>query len=435
MIMMDNNISNRFRALTVKVNNGSGCLFQPFTTDYSYVLTVKHVIKDLSVDDIKIEQQIGKEPVILELIEPPYYDETDETRDSAAIIKVKRIEIEDILPVYKKELKYETSYIYKFCGYPLNRRNDDDSYRSNDVELKEDKLDNFIEAEIHGRPVFKEIEGMSGGGILRESGSNIELIGIQSEMAAKDENEILGRINFIPLDSFCELTEKKELSPLMPSYLVCFSHLKDSIFLLNNLTSDNAPLKEYLLNHVKSKLCESIFPHQVLKKYNEDLLISGHSSTNLFNKHLWITFLEFIVINLMKESTKDISIESVNGFLSKNKFLFGVSENWIQLIKDIYKSNLKGLSKGGSIIVSTDIDKTPTVVSIPKANIPNIAKVQIGDEKLQIDSGIDIYSDFSLFHIYKFQKDLLEKQFEYSSDILTIPDFFKNKMNGTFSIG
>jgi hypothetical protein len=433
--MMDNNISNRFRALTVKVNNGSGCLFQPFTTDYSYVLTARHIIKDLSIDAIKIEQQIGKEPVILELIEPPYYDESDNARDGAAIIKIKKNDTEEILPVYNKELKYDASHIYKLCGYPLKRRNDDDSYRSNEVELKEEKLNNFVEAEIHGRPVFREVEGMSGGGILRESGSNIELIGIQSEMAAKDEDEILGRINFIPLDSFCELIEKKGLSPLMPSYLACFSHLKDLIFPLNNLVPNYISLKEYLLNHVKSKLCESIFPYQVLEEYKERLLISGHSSENLFNKHLWITFLEFIVINLMEEATEDISIELVNGFLSKNKFLFGISKDWIQLIRDIYKSNLKGLCKGGAIIVSTDIDKTPAVVSIPKANIPDIAKVLRNDDKLQIDSGIDIYSDFSLFHIYKFQKDLLDKQFKYSNNILTISDFFKDEMNGTFSIG
>jgi hypothetical protein len=435
MTMMDNNISNRFRALTVKVNDGSGCLFQPFTMDYSYVLTARHVIKNFPTETIKIEQQTGKEPVILEWIEPPYYDESDNARDGAAIIKIKRIDTEEILPVYKKELKYNTSHIYKLCGYPLKRRDKDDPYRSNDLELKDDKLDNFIEAEIQGRPPYKEVNGMSGGGILREFGSNIELIGIQSEMAAKDEDEILGRINFIPLDAFYDLIEKKELSPLMPSFLVCFSHLKDSIFPLNNLVPDNVPLKEYLLNRVKSKLCESVFPHQVLKKYNEDLLISGHSPANLFNKHLWVTFLEFIVINLIEEATEDISIESVNGFLSKNKFLFGISTDWVQLIKDIYKSNLKGLNKGGSIIVSTDIDKTPTLVSIPKARIPNIAQVQPDDEKLQIDSGLNIYSDFGLFHIYKFQKDLLEKQFEYSNNILSIPDFFRNNINGTFSIG
>ncbi|MDH6306726.1 hypothetical protein M2459_001960 [Parabacteroides sp. PF5-5] len=432
---MTDNISNRFRALTVKVNNGSGCLFQPLTAEYSYVLTARHVIKDLSVEDIKIEQQTGTEPVVLELIAPPYYDENVKTRDGAAIIKIKKNGIEEILPVYKTELKFDPSHIYKLCGYPLRRRNDVDSYRSNDIELKDDKLDDFIEAEIQGKPVFKEVDGMSGGGILRQFGSNIELIGIQSEMVAKDENEILGRINFIPLDSFQELIEKKGLPPLMPSYLTCFLHLKDAIFPLNNLTPDNTPLRDYLLNQVKSKLCESIFPHQVLKEYNESLLISGHSSANLFNKHLWITFLEFIVINLMKDSNDEISIESINNYLSKNRFLFGISENWMHLIKDIYKSNLKGLSKGGSIIISTDKDKMPTVVSIPKTSIPNIAKVQRDDEKLQIDSGIDIYSDFGLFHIYKFQKDLLEKQFEYPNDILKIPNFFKDKMNDTFSIG
>jgi hypothetical protein len=302
------------------------------------------------------------------------------------------------------------------------------------VELKDDKLDGFIEAEIQGRPLYNEVNGMSGGGILRQFGSNIELIGIQSEMAAKDEDEILGRINFIPLDSFHTLIEKKRLSPLMPSYLVSFSHLKDLIFPLNNLTANDVSLRNYLLSRVRSKLCESIFPHQVLKEYNENLLISGHSTANLFNRHLWITFLEFIVINLMQESNDDISIESINNYLSKNRFLFGVSGSWTTLITSIYKSNLKGLCKGGNIIVSTDIDKAPTVVSISEKRIANIAQVQPDDEKLQIDSGIDIYSDFGLFHIYKFQKDLLEKQDEYPNDIREIPQFFKNEMNDTFPI-
>ncbi|MBS5907478.1 MAG: ABC-three component system protein [Dysgonomonas mossii] len=431
---MTDNISNRLRSLTVKVNQGSGCLFQPFTTDYSYILTARHVIKDVATTAITIEWKTADRAIILELLEPPYYDEDDKMRDGAAIIKVKRIDIEDILPVYKKELNFDESN-YKLCGYPLKRRKENDSYRSNDIKLKEDRLDNFLEAEIQGRPIFKEVEGMSGGGILREAGCNIELIGIQSEMAAKDDDEILGRTNLIPMNLFHDLIEKKGLSPLIPSYLACFSHLKQFIFPLNNLESTNIPLKDYLSSRVKSKFCESVFPHQLLEKYKENLLISGHSSANLFNKHLWISFLEFIVINLMREPTEDISIESINDYLSKNKFLFGISDKWQDLIQDIYKSNLKGLTKGGNIIISTDIDKMPTLVSIPKTSVANIAKVQPDDEKLQIDSGIDIFKDFGLFHIYKYQRDLIDKQFEYSNDFSSIPQFFKDKMNDTFSIG
>lgn len=431
---MTDNISNRLRSLTVKVNQGSGCLFQPFTTDYSYILTARHVIKDVATTAITIEWKTADRAIILELLEPPYYDEDDKMKDGAAIIKVKRIDIEDILPVYKKELNFDESN-YKLCGYPLKRRKENDSYRSNDIKLKEDRLDNFLEAEIQGRPIFKEVEGMSGGGILREAGCNIELIGIQSEMAAKDDDEILGRTNLIPMNLFHDLIEKKGLSPLIPSYLACFSHLKQFIFPLNNLESTNIPLKDYLSSRVKSKFCESVFPHQLLEKYKENLLISGHSSANLFNKHLWISFLEFIVINLMREPTEDISIESINDYLSKNKFLFGISDKWQGLIQDIYKSNLKGLTKGGNIIISTDIDKMPTLVSIPKTSVANIAKVQPDDEKLQIDSGIDIFKDFGLFHIYKYQRDLIDKQFEYSNDFSSIPQFFKDKMNDTFSIG
>ena len=34
---------DKLRFYSVKVNNGSGCLFQPETKDYSYILTAKHL--------------------------------------------------------------------------------------------------------------------------------------------------------------------------------------------------------------------------------------------------------------------------------------------------------------------------------------------------------------------------------------------------------
>ena len=34
----------RCRSFTVKVNGGSGVIFQPMTDDYSYILTAKHTL-------------------------------------------------------------------------------------------------------------------------------------------------------------------------------------------------------------------------------------------------------------------------------------------------------------------------------------------------------------------------------------------------------
>ena len=60
---------------TVKVANGSGCLFQPLNSEYSYVLTAKHVIE--GVENIEIIRQWIQEDGIkvenqLEILETPY---------------------------------------------------------------------------------------------------------------------------------------------------------------------------------------------------------------------------------------------------------------------------------------------------------------------------------------------------------------------------
>lgn len=60
---------------TVKVAGGSGCLFQPLDSEYSYVLTAKHVIE--GVENIEIVRQyIGndgnKVDEILKILEIPY---------------------------------------------------------------------------------------------------------------------------------------------------------------------------------------------------------------------------------------------------------------------------------------------------------------------------------------------------------------------------
>lgn len=40
------------RLFTVKVGGGSGCLFQPLNSEYSYVLTAKHVIEGVETIEI-----------------------------------------------------------------------------------------------------------------------------------------------------------------------------------------------------------------------------------------------------------------------------------------------------------------------------------------------------------------------------------------------
>ena len=40
-----------FKLYSLIVGEGSGCFFQPMTTDYSYILTAKHVLFEKKIDD------------------------------------------------------------------------------------------------------------------------------------------------------------------------------------------------------------------------------------------------------------------------------------------------------------------------------------------------------------------------------------------------
>ena len=76
---------------TVKVEGGSGCIYQPINDEYSYVLTAKHVILGKTEPSI-IRQTIDENGTLvnqtLEIIGNPFLH-SDENKD-AAIIKVKK---------------------------------------------------------------------------------------------------------------------------------------------------------------------------------------------------------------------------------------------------------------------------------------------------------------------------------------------------------
>ena len=117
---------------TVKVAGGSGCLFQPLNSNYSYVLTVKHVIEGVENIEI-IRQYIGidgnKVDETIEILETPYIH-SNPNKD-AAIIKIKKIDgIESLLRADLNALEKDNWYL---CGHPDSREANDFSYRKNKI--------------------------------------------------------------------------------------------------------------------------------------------------------------------------------------------------------------------------------------------------------------------------------------------------------------
>ena len=194
---MENNYLNN----TVKINNGSGCIIHPSGSEYTYILTAKHVLKNISKNkDLKIikyyyneKGNIQNEIINSEII--TFHKHINSKKD-AALIVLKRINSTNN-PVFSN---IEKDKQYLICGFPTISN---DKYDEISSKSKFDKNEywEFLTTE----PTTynqKELEGISGGGVFEtQMIANPILVGIESQMTDKD-NDYHGRIDIMPLSFF-----------------------------------------------------------------------------------------------------------------------------------------------------------------------------------------------------------------------------------------
>lgn len=198
-------ILNRLPEFTVKISNGSGCLFQPKSSDYAYILTAKHVLesgKSLLIERHLLNSKQEIEVQTLEIIGDPYRH-NDPNKD-AAIIKVKPVHgLWDLIGIRDPFQLFNECYL---VGYPDSREKIAASFRENKIsKILRIKNYGYIEADLEKIASHSEVKGQSGGGIIGINNNKYFLIGIQKQMSADDEQESLGRIDFMPLSFYEEI--------------------------------------------------------------------------------------------------------------------------------------------------------------------------------------------------------------------------------------
>lgn len=394
---------------TVKVEGGSGCLFQPLNDEYSYVLTAKHVISGNNAPLI-IRQTIGEDDNLinetLEVIGIPFLH-SDENKD-AAIIKVKKIqEIDSLL---RDDLTHENRDGYYLCGHPNSRVNNAYSWRENKVSIENKKQHGYIEAELSRVATRAEIVGQSGGGIIKIEETCFLLAGIQKKMAVPDAQEQLGRIEFMPLSFFDEIIadHQDELSKLFPPYIASFEILVTEIFPLSGIqvAEQKKSLIQNELKVIAKSLCNDFTPQLLIDLYKDSLLVSGTDKSIINHKELWISFLELLSINQLHSEQK-ITIKELKQIHKSKKLYFTDSKEWISKLEDIYRSDLSEIEKGGLIVVGSTIDKKPITVELDKGFLGNICTVPSSEMNIS-NTVIDPLNDLTIVHIFKFQKHLID---------------------------
>ncbi len=409
---------------TVIVNSGSGCLFQPASDDYSYILTAKHV---LDVDNTITRQKLNDVNDVvqekLEIIGSPFVH--DDANKDAAIIKVKKVnEIESLLRDDSVEFNSEK---YFLSGHPLSRQGNNFSFRDNKLELTQPKQYGYIEATLDKSALHHEVIGQSGGGIIKIEDSCFLLAGIQKKMSTSDEDESLGRIEFAPLSFFDEIVKNNqdELSPIYPPYIVSFSNLTKEIFELDNFLAKRNLIQNQLLN-IARNLCNDFSPEKILELFGDSFLVHNCNPSLINHKALWISFLELTTINQLHTDTK-LTYDELTALSKKRRLILVDTDKWTKSLEDIYKSDLSDVEKGGSVIVCATREKSPSLVEIP-SNVLEF-NIAVPMDEMNISNTIqDPFRDLRLINIFKFQDHIIRNADAYlNASGTNIKEILKNE--------
>jgi len=399
---------------TVKVEGGSGCIFQPIDDNYSYVLTAKHVVSGNDTPSI-IRQTLDENYNLInesiELIGTPFLH-TDTNKD-AAIIKIKKVE--DIESLIRDDLKSEDTTGYYLCGHPDSRRDNAYSFRPNKLTIKNPKQFGYREAELERVANKSEIIGQSGGGIIKIENSCFLLSGIQKQMTVPDAKESLGNIDFMPLSFFDEIINENEaeLSALFPPYIGSFEKLLNDIFTLPNLEFKRE-LIQTELKKIAKELCNDFSPKAILDIFKDEFLVNGTEKTINNHKQLWSSFLELLTYNQL-HSDKKLTIDCLKELHKKRKLFIVDTDRWTKKINEIYSSNLSDIEIGGSIVICATNEKITSRVEYTKEEL----KLIIPDISNPIDSKNisntvkNPFEDLRLINIFKFQDSIINNILKY----------------------
>ncbi|PQJ89363.1 ABC-three component system protein [Aliivibrio sifiae] len=348
------NTLEKAKQATVCVLDGSGVLINPYTSQYSYILTAKHVVEDTNVEHITVVNIEGQSLTVIDKLEHLQID--------AAILKIERVE------------NIETSYIVgfdnqqqsiKLFGYPSNRRELErarEQLYSYDGILHDIQTNSLVYS-ISDIIQYEDIEGFSGGGIFLVDDEKEEIFLTAIEFEIFNAQSIDSKINCIKMDEYIELLRNNSWAEIKPNHLSDFIFHSDYIF--NNLDLENENSLNVIKNIITNILIhygvissEQINPDKIIARFKSRILAYGQDLQNLYDKELWCGFLEFLSIYLSLFSPNNINSVNVNyldQMFLRFRFIYDHDNSkFRQLFKKlILETELGPLNSDGKILIFT----------------------------------------------------------------------------------
>jgi len=414
---------------TVKVRNGSGCLFQPMDKEFTYILTAKHLFLEVSEDNRgqKIENilQNGKPIEVLRNVETDgkwteipveFHLQQNQNffyhpRADIAILKIDYLEgFENIVIDHNYEKEVMGT---KLCGFPSSRDNNPAGDRNTSY-----KTQLYVSPGHYGVTLQlpyllnqKDIVGMSGGGFLKVFNDQIFLFGIQSRMATAADHAI-GQVGMVPVKYFNEIIEKEEnkgkLTRLLPFYLNSFSFFEDDLFSIKaGLRHQKVKNRVTSLLKFKAKeiINSDITPNSIRYYLKKKMLMIEQNEGELQRKKIWSLWLEFLTfLNIAKE--KSHSQADFPELFKQVRFFYSDAGDrfWIEHLHELPNMNYEGLKYKGTVVVSTNEpshDEPILDISDIPENIALIARDFSDQKEAEVGPNID-GSSHNPFQRYKF---------------------------------
>lgn len=409
--------SEIMQSYCVKVNNGSGVLVNAMTQDYSYVLTAEHVIRDHHDNSVVTDHQ-GNILQVLAVFTYPKLNGTESISYDCAILKVAYQErvAQRCFPAMSLSVRDNLTLV----GYPATERESlypikhYGGYNASTVN----ELVIFTVDGVPGKPT---IDGMSGGGIYHIQDETPFLIGVEYQMDGTGQDQQYGRLQCNSLVRFEEIINANESAPMIPAHLECFSRMRDRIFKFNVIDQSNIHYLKVALENFADSLIASGMPppHELMMRYDLQLLIDINRPDELKTRELWVAYLEFLVINALMDNVGIANTDYIKSIERKRRLLYtSDGSNWISRLDELLKAARKLLDKDGTLIVASP-DAAAKLLPpdfVLKRVISDIAVVP-NQGPFAIDTiESSIYASFQLTHLEGLRTScVINDEFEYKS--------------------
>lgn len=418
--------SEQLKTYIVSLNGGSGCLFQPMAgaNEYTYILTAKHLFEGTTQDEDGLEVPYRTadghiipitrlqyldgnwSEVVFDFIfhrGENYFPSLDA---DAAILKIGFIP--GFGEIFQSNISLSTN------GYGLNGYPSLFAVRPVGEKSTTYAISQVIAAGAHtygaqlenSTFAHTQIQGMSGGGIVKIIDNGISIIGIQSKVA----HQMLagGQIDFVPIHYFNQIVtataDADKLSALYPPFLHSFEFLKDDAFLLvvDQIDEENIAGARITLRNKAEQIVRSDITPQGIKELFEARLLIIEGETSCFShKEIWIAWLEFLtILNIVKYDP--IQKTMLSDIFNQYRLKYIDGHGWTEVRKDFGRSDYIGLRPDSTIFVSS---KTPPKSSfiIKKGKVIDIAK-PYDKRGFKTDDGIDPFTCFDFVHLEHFKE-------------------------------